>query len=155
MSKMMIYSGIGSRSTPKEIGNLMTLLATKLDLLGYTLRSGHATGSDTYFENGVISNKKEIYLAKDATTESIEYASKFHDKWSSCKDYVKCLHGRNVKIILGKDLKSPSDFVICWTEDETNGGTSLGLKIAKYNQIPIFNLANEEHKERLLKFINT
>lgn len=49
---MKYYTGIGSRSTPKEIKELMTTLGTCLAENGWTLRSGGAEGADTAFEQG-------------------------------------------------------------------------------------------------------
>lgn len=56
----LLYAGIGSRETPRSILDLMTAIARKLEALGYTLRSGGATGADTAFEEGV-ERLKEIY----------------------------------------------------------------------------------------------
>ncbi len=63
-------------------------------------------------------------------------------KWS------KKLHARNCFQILGYDLNSPSEFIICWTKSgKLVGGTAQGLRIAiKYN-IKIYNLAIEEDKK--------
>ena len=58
---MKFYTGIGSRETPPEILEMMKDIASKLELLGWTLRSGGAPGADTGFENGVKS-LKEIYV---------------------------------------------------------------------------------------------
>ena len=58
------YTGVGSRSTPQDIMELMTQVATKLEALGYSLRSGAADGADTAFENGVINPlNKQIFIA--------------------------------------------------------------------------------------------
>ena len=54
------YSGVGSREVPKEIGELMTKIAVKLEELGYSLRSGAAEGSDSAFSIKV--KNKEIFI---------------------------------------------------------------------------------------------
>ena len=46
------YTGIGSRETPSHISELMTKIAIYLDSLGFTLRSGDASGADTTFSIG-------------------------------------------------------------------------------------------------------
>lgn len=56
------YAGIGSRSVDRDTGKLMQDISRRLCDLGWTLRSGGASGSDTYFEKGVYDNKKEIFL---------------------------------------------------------------------------------------------
>ena len=51
------------------------------------------------------------------------------------------MHSRNCHQILGYDLQSPVDAVVCWTPDgNVVGGTATAIRIAlKYN-IPVFNL---------------
>jgi len=48
-----------------------------------------------------------------------------------CSDYAKKLHGRNVKQVLGDDLKTPSDFLLCWTKEGKDvGGTRTAIVLA-------------------------
>ncbi len=58
------YAGIGARNTPRNIQDIMTRLATKLEKDGWILRSGAAEGADSAFERGVINPQAnaEIYL---------------------------------------------------------------------------------------------
>lgn len=65
------YAGVGSRSTPLEIGEVMIRWAYYHALEGFNLRSGGAEQADTYFEIGVdlaIETKgigsKQIFLSK-------------------------------------------------------------------------------------------
>lgn len=137
----MIYAGIGSRSTPPPVQVSMTQIACQLENKRYVLRSGGAKGADQAFESGVkYSQFKQIFLASDATSDSIILASSFHPAWNNCNQYARQLHGRNAMIILGPDLKSPVDFVLFWSLDETKGGTSMGIQIAKVYGIPTYNL---------------
>ena len=158
------YSGIGSRKTPEDICSLMTKIAKYLYKEDYILRSGGAEGADTAFELGA-GDKKEIFLpwkgfnnSKNKFIEipkkAYEIASEFHPVWNTLKDYVKALHARNSLQVLGKDLNTLSDFIICWTKNGSMiGGTAQALRIAKAYDIPIFNLAIEKDKERILKKI--
>lgn len=137
----MIYAGIGSRETPHLILNKMTDIAVKYSSLGYLLRSGGAIGADTAFENG--SSFSEIFRAKDATKDAILMAESFHPAWHRCSEYAKKLHGRNMMILLGKNLDTPVDFVVCWTKDgKPSGGTGQALRAALHYKIPVFNLKN-------------
>ena len=150
----MYYAGIGSRQTPPEILNTMTKIAQALGKLGYTLRSGGADGADKAFEVGAV--KKEIFRPRHATPEAIELAMSLHPAPSKCNDYVRKLHGRNAQIILGLNLDSPVEFVICWTKNgKIIGGTGLGIRLSMSKNIPIFNLANNKDfiklQERLVK----
>lgn len=143
----LFYTGVGSRETPSEVLKKFTEIASLLESYGYILRSGHADGADISFEMGVSNVKKnaEIYLAKDATAESMEIASKIHPAWNNCSDYAKKLHARNVFQVLGKDLKTPSKFLLCWTKGgKPVGGTRTAIVLAEQNNIPVFNFFNYE-----------
>lgn len=53
------------------------------------------------------------------------------------------LQARNSHQILGWDLNSHSDFVICWTKGgKGNGGTGQAIRIAKDYNIPVFDCGN-------------
>jgi len=149
---MNYYAGIGSRKTPPEICDLMTRLATKLEQLGYILRSGGAEGADKAFESGVTyPTHKEIFLAKDSTPKSEEVASTIHPAWDKCSPYVKKLHGRNIFQVLGRNLDSPVEFVICWTPNSQDvGGTRTAVVLARQKGIPVYNLADEGQLNKLL-----
>lgn len=68
---------------------------------------------------------------------------------------AKKLHTRNVFQVLGSDLSTPSRFLICWTPNgELVGGTRTAIVLAQRAGIPVFNLANESHLDRLQKFIH-
>lgn len=148
-----IYTGIGSRDIPKEIETLFTKIAMSLAKRDYTLRSGGADGSDLAFERGCdkLNGKKEIYIPwkgfnggkselYDITDEMYKMAEKYHPYWHNLKDGAKKLHARNCCQILGKDLNTPTGFVICYTKDgKLQGGTAQALRIAMDYDIKIFN----------------
>jgi hypothetical protein len=147
---MKYYSGLGSRQTPQIILDIMTNIAKTLSLKDYTLRSGGADGADKAFELGATG--KVIYRPKDATPECIKMAMEIHPAPNACDDYVKKLHGRNVKIILGDDLNTPSDFVVAWTKNGGPvGGTGLGIRLATKRNIPVYNLFNDSDYQKLIK----
>jgi len=143
---MHYYAGIGSRETPSIILEIIEGFARFLFLAPkFTLRSGGAEGADSAFEKGCdsVHGTKEIFKAKDATADAMELASKFHPAWHRCTDYARKLHGRNMMILLGADLKTPVDFVVCWTpEGQITGGTGQAMRAAIYYKIPIYNLFN-------------
>ena len=129
----------------------MTQVAIVLNAKGYMLRSGGAAeGADAAFESGA-GDAKQIFRPKDATPEAIEVASRFHPAWDKCNDYVRKLHGRNAQIILGRDLDSPVEFVICWTPGgKIIGGTGLGIRIAEHYKITVKNLYKSEILEEII-----
>ena len=152
----MIYTGIGSRETPEDILTSMRLMAKFMATDGHTLRSGGASGADTAFEHGCDEGAglKEIYLPRkwynrnesplfDITLESRKLASKFHPNWSNLGDVGRFFMARNAYQVLGQDLKTPTDFIVCWTPGgKLVGGTGQALRMANHYRIPIFNLGS-------------
>jgi hypothetical protein len=153
--KELFYSGVGSRECPPPIGQVMTRIATFLYEEGYILRSGGAGGADSYFEDGVVDPEgKHIYLPDKGFNknpsplygvceQALEIASKIHPAWHACRPYARLLHARNVYQVLGKDLNTPSRFLLCWTErGESKGGTRTAIKLAEKYDIPVLNFGS-------------
>jgi hypothetical protein len=170
----MIYAGIGSRETPKEVLVRMYNLAEAFALMGYRLRSGHAGGADLAFEDGCIlqSGPKEIFLPwsgfndarhnpfKDyyviANEEAEKIASRFHPAWERLSQGAKRLMVRNVYQVLGPDLKTHSDFVVCWTNGGgPTGGTGQAIRIANEYGIEVYNLYNQKDVDDLYAVFKT
>ena len=157
------YTGVGSRLTPRQILNQMFAIGSLLAEKNYILRSGGADGADTSFEKGCISKqgKKEIYVPwnnfnnrknkndivltniKDTLQwKAADLAEAVHPRWKELAPKVKRLHTRNIFQVLGEDLNSKSDFLICWTPNGMIvGGTGTAIKVAQRFNIEIFNLA--------------
>lgn len=154
------YAGIGSRRTPDYILNEMTEIAIILSKEGYVLNSGGAPGADQAFEKGSL-DKHKIFVPWNGfsgqqmlyqiPSEAFEIASGHHPAWSYLKDSVKRLMARNVMQVLGQDLKTHIEFLICWTPDSCmshktrnrdTGGTGLAISVASLYKIPIFNMCN-------------
>ena len=81
---------------------------------------------------------------------------------SRLPDTVKALHARNCHQVLGAWLDSPVHRVICWTPDgsldgssRAAGGTGQALRIGAAHGIPVVNLALDEHRDRLARFVDT
>lgn len=162
-----IYTGIGSRRTPKDVLRFMKTFAIFLGGKAAILRSGGADGADTAFENGClfVNGKKEIYLPwknfnnnkskfYNISNEAIKIAKEFHPAWNKLSDGAKKLHSRNVYQVLGYNLNTPTDFVICWSDGK--GGTEQALRIARHYRIKIYNLFYEDDFYNLkcyLKFL--
>ena len=146
---MKFYTGIGSRETPANVMEAMTQLAITLESKGYILRSGGADGADTAFEQGAVN--KEIYLAwkgfngnnsplHTVCVEALQMASTIHPAWDKCSQGAKKLHARNCYQVLGLDLNTPVDFVVCYTSNGLiKGGTATAINLAKSKGIPVFN----------------
>ena len=152
----MIYTGIGARKTPSNIISHMRELARLMADAGHTLRSGGAEGADEAFENGCIdqSGKMEIYLPWRGfrgnpsdlgyvTEEARNVAKQFHPYWHNLREPARNFMGRNGYQVLGLDLKTPTDLVICWTPDgKVAGGTGQALRMAQHYRIPILNFGS-------------
>lgn len=155
---MKYYTGIGSRKTPTEILDIMNKIGFKLAQIGWTLRSGGAIGADTAFYMGArkANGNVEIYRPEhieqfETGQQALEIAGEYHPYWDNLSYYVRKLHGRNTFQVLGKNLNTPSKFVICWTPDgckthmtrnRQTGGTGTAISIANKRKIKIYNLAN-------------
>ncbi|MHB1644226.1 MAG: DUF4326 domain-containing protein [Acidithiobacillus sp.] len=159
----LCYAGIGSRSTPDHVLQVIRKVAHRLSELGYTLLSGGAAGADSAFEAGCY-GKKEIYLpwpgfrhlqGRHCVTlpsgEAFRVAEIIHPAWKRLNDTSQSLMARNSHQILGADLRSPVDFVICWTPDgceseatrtRTTGGTGQAIALADRWGVPVVNLAH-------------
>ncbi len=159
------YTGVGSRDVPAEISDKITEIAKWLAQKGYILRSGGADGCDSDFEKGCDqgNGKKEIYLPwKDFndnkspllfTPEAFRLAATIHPVWDNLKPGAKYLHSRNCHQVLGQDLKTPSLFLVCWTENgEKKGGTATAITLAENNDIPVFNLGSKTGLTKLRKY---
>lgn len=168
-----IYTGIGSRETPKPIIDTFINIGRYLGGQGYILRSGGANGADLAFEMGCDQSKgkKEIYIPwyrfNNSTSmlfktpqEAFDIASSIHPKWDAVSDHAKKLHARNCSQILGQDLKTPTNFVVCYTKGgKGQGGTGQALRLAREYNIPIFDVGAYESiydfKRELFNFIKS
>lgn len=140
------YTGIGSRNTPENVLLLMQKLGHKMAKMGYTLRSGGATGADSAFAHGWgtawsedvdnLGNSKckaEIFLPWEGfndqystmegryllkSSEATQIASDIHPAWNRLSRGAKALHARNVYQILGQDLNTPSKCVLFYAEPQ-------------------------------------
>jgi hypothetical protein len=147
---MLYYAGIGSRQTPQALLPALTDLARDLAGRGYVLRSGAADGADAAFEAGA-GDAKEVWLPWKGfnghtspllpSPEAFDLAARFHPEWPRCGRGARALHARNGHQILGADLDTPVDFVVCWTLDGGwVGGTAQALRMADAHGIPVYNL---------------
>lgn len=160
---MKYYAGIGSRETPPDIKNIMGLFATKMENKGWILRSGGAPGADSAFEHGIKDpHNMEIFLPTftfngkyssnigyynfyecSGVYSAIDTVHKFHPTPYKLSTYAKFLMARNAMQVLGRDLKTPSKMIVCWTPDaKIIGGTAQAIRIATHYNIPVYNLAD-------------
>lgn len=162
---MRYYVGIGSRKTPQNVCDAMTKLAVKLDSIGFTLRSGGATGADIAFERGT--SNKEIFLPwksyngnnstlYEPSESAIDFSRKLFPHFPGASRGTRLMISRNMHQVLGQQphISTKSEFIICWTENgKPSGGTRYAIKAAEYFNIPVFNLKNENEVIKLATLI--
>ena len=158
---MKFYAGIGSRETPIEIKSDIERIVRYLDFKEYVLRSGGAPGADSFFEE--FTTKKEIFLPWrnfnenpsdlfTPTIDSYKMAEKYHPTWFRLSQGAKKLMARNCHQVLGLDLNTPVDFIVCWTSDgKSSGGTGQAMRIAESLNIPIYNLYFKDTLHKIFK----
>ena len=170
----LIYTGIGSRKITGEIEDVITAIAKRLSKLGFTCRTGDAKGSDTIFKDN--SERVNSYLpwekfngsdskfyTQPPITKTI--ASFNHIGWDWLTPAVQKLMSRNVLQLLGNDVDTESDFIICYTEDgcddyktrnyKTTGGTGLAISLGSKIGIPIYNIGKEGAIDKINNMLDT
>lgn len=168
------YAGVGSRSTPKDVLDLMSQTAIWLAQHQWVLRSGGANGADWAFEEGCrfVNGKMNIYLpwkgfnhnpsnlfilpaVLNPPSPLLDLVKKYHPAFDSLPESVIKLMARNCYQILGLDLSTPVKFVICWTADgKDSGGTGFAIRMANDLGIKVFNLFNQEDRQKIEKKIS-
>ena len=161
----LTYAGIGSRETPPAVLNDMKTISQWLDRQGWHLHSGGAGGADTAFAQGARPEGRDIFLpwasynhhqsdprahtlSPDQQKSALNIAAELHPAWHKCGNTTRQLHARNVAILLGPNLDTPVNAVICWTRGgELRGGTAMGIRIAQAHNIPVLNLATLSARE--------
>lgn len=173
------YTGVGARETPKDILGEMMDISEILSNSGYILRSGKAEGADAAFQLGVQKTsfingqgKAEIYLPWEGFTgddrlwgtwdiyphlwQASVIAEQFHPRWHKLGYKGKQYMARNSHQVLGKDLNTPSDFVLYWAEEDEDGvkgGTGQAIRIARHYGIPDVNMYHYCWKEKLQQIL--
>jgi hypothetical protein len=156
-------------------------LAERLARLGWLLRSGGSPGADQAFYRGARAGggRVELYLPwpgfeepswRDArprevsvldrpTCAAYALAARFHPDWGRLDERAHDLFARDGHEVLGADLKSPVEMVVCWTADGSldgavagGDGTRQALRIAHGRGITVYNLARSEHLRHLNKY---
>lgn len=174
MTQNKYYSGIGSRETPIEICEIMSKIGKKLELKGWTLRSGGAkpknkkprtASADLAFEKYV--KNKYIYTVKNFDFSEPNYSFcrnevlSVLDKHINLDDYdgwCRTLLLRDINQVLGsvKTTLEKSKFLICYTKSEDYsrydiGGTRIAVRCALKHGIKVYNLVNKTTLELIKK----
>jgi hypothetical protein len=156
----LAYAGVGSRATPANVLLDMHALASVLGKAGWTLRTGNADGADTAFFDGAEHVRghtelylpwpgfgpahrqvPQLYLQSRPDKPAYDLARAHHPAWVALNGAARALHARNVHQVLGRNLKAPAAFVVCWTLGaKGGGGTGQAIRLAHAYNVPVYDL---------------
>ena len=164
-----VYTGIGARETPPDVLALMRRIARHFAARGVVLRSGGSPGADIAFAEGCGDGPKEIYLpwpGFNGNTSPLVLDDAWYARIAASEAWAvlrKALGGesppveldalpretrlryaRDVPQVLGRDLASPSDLILCWTPPAgPPEGTRIALYVARRYGVAIANLNDD------------
>ncbi len=168
----MPYVGTGNQNCPPNIIDAIKRISEMLEKEGYTMRCGGMDGCEDFFEkattkneihvpwNGFNDKQSKFYFTSN---HAKEIAGMFQPGYEGLKPAIQTFLAKNVRMIMGKDLKSPALFLITWSEDgaETlqeksikTGNTGHSVAIASALRIPVFNLGKPDAENRLKLYLN-
>lgn len=151
-----VWTGIGSRQTPADVGYWQKQFSAFMSRRGWILRTGDAAGSDKNFLEGTeytYGGNFEKYTPKDGlTTSAMESVVHFHPNPPALghpDSHSFRLMGRNFYQLTGhpkltrlnQDTGYLSQFVVGYAPGGfVGGGTSQAFRIARHFGIPVYNL---------------
>ncbi len=167
-AKEKTFAGIGNRDAPGDALATCAAISAILAEAGYVLRTGGAPGCDQAFLSTATMHA-EIYvpwhnfegfpLWWEIPNAAYELAAKYLPYLRTTqKKGLPPLHARNMMQVLGPDLKTKSDFVICYTENGRQEnhegythtcGTDSAITCARDHGIPVINIRNPGWSELL------
>ena len=169
--KNKIYAGIGSRSTPTNVLNLMTQIARALDRLGWKLYTGGADGADSAFMSGSTNMRvflpwkgfrglESPYVHDFSTPRGMQAEAaveSYHPNPKALDIPARMLMARNTYQITGWNHTAEElvDLVLCWTPGaKLSGGTAQAMRIAADLNVPVVNLADIVNLRQYQHFVS-
>ena len=170
-----------SKSVNKPSADLFYKVAYQFAINNFIMRSGVAIGADQIARQAYVDAieknftsplmlheffaaqkhqdecelpyaKLAIVPSKEIQQRSFQIVKDIHPKWDELSYIAKALHGRNANQILGANLDSPVDLVVCWTRfGQKIGGTRTAIVLAEQMGIPVFNLGKISIEQELKK----
>lgn len=162
------YAGIGSRDTPEDVLDVFEWFSKSIVGLGYVLRSGAAKGADSSFEKGCdsVGGLKEIYLPwrgfekseselYGVSAAALKFAKENMDYFDKLGYGARKLIARNGYQVMGRNLRTPVDFIVCYTKEGRDlGGTAQAIRIARKLDIPVFNAGSFASAAEFKEFLS-
>ncbi len=167
----LLYTGVGSRTTPEPILKLMEFIGSVMTSQGLVLRSGSSTAADRAFELGASKyanefTKPHIYLPypgyerssswlSQPSQQALDGAETMIPHWDTLTLSQRLLEASKLHQVGGYYLNTPSRFMICWTPNGSLVPTvSTTIKAAEYLNIPILNLGLDHTDNFIEDWIN-
>lgn len=167
------YTVILDKAVPENILAKVEEIVKVLSGHGFTLRYGGTEEFESRFEK--VAERKELILPWRDFNEkqskftfnndrSLAVAKMFHPTFDTMKKGVQAFLARNARLILGHEMKSPTNFLICWTDDgceslrektSATGFVGHPIAIASAAHVPIYNLNRENSVARFQHFMNS
>lgn len=165
------YVGTGNRDTPEDVLSKMQELSKFLSQFGYTLRSSAMDGPPLAFESGTKDIELHLPWKDFNGRQSKSYfnsdeiktiAKLFQPTFDGLKPAIQAFLCTNVRLLLGKDLKSRAMFALIWSVDgaektsectQTTGSMGHVIKVATAMKIPVFNLGRQDTEQRLKRYL--
>lgn len=160
-----------NQDIPESITPVLEAMVNKLNELGYTARLGGNLNLEELIEQKMERkevhlpwrdfNKKESKLTFN-TKPSFILAKQFSPVYDRLPDAVKAMLARNVRLILGYNLKSPLLFLITWSRDGVEsakhrtaqtGNVGHVIAMADMLRVPIFNISRSDSIDRLKQYL--
>lgn len=153
-----IVTLVGTRFPPHQIAQVASKIGRNLSDRGFIGRSGGAIGMDQAWMLDYNCELSEIYRPDDKCNginvtkfenfyEAEEMVKLIIPHFEYLDFYSQWLHVRNAYQVLGRDLKTPSDFLLCYAEVRNKvvqGGTRTAVVLARKHGIPVYNLIDDE-----------
>lgn len=171
---MIYYAGIGSREITEDESELIIKIGKKLSTR-CILYSGNADGADISFQKGsegrcVIMlpwknfNKQNYSLDNcldsfvvGETEEGNKAVDRFHPAPQSLKAGGRMCICRNYHQVMGYDNYPKVTFVICCADQDKTGnvlgGTGQAVRVARANNIPVFNMRADRWRMSFREFL--
>lgn len=160
-----------NQNPPAEVSERIRKVAMVLEKQGFTARLDGMEGTSDVLKNNIKDHEMYIPWRNFRDIDSKNYynspssmniAKLFHGNFDGMKDTVKAFLAKNVRMVTGKDIKSPCMFILTWTEDgaesdkersQRTGNMSHVLGIASAMRIPVFNFQKEDAENRLFAWL--
>lgn len=161
----------GNTNANEHVVGAVARVVRMLEAKNWTTRTGGMDGIDDVAEKASHKpelhipwkgfNQKQNFASSFNTQEAIEFARRFQPNFDTLKPAHQGFLAKNVRLLLGKDLKSRVACLIIWSEDgaelpsersSKTGAAGHLIALAYELNIPVFNLGKPGTESRIEAF---